>query len=422
MTKIFNLFFTFSLFFSPELLGQSPRRCAVGTNITEDEILKYHKIQRIIDSYNSHNLTGNTSKISSEVIRIPVVVHVIRNRESNSIEDTNISDQQVFSQIKVLNEDFNRIEGTNGYNNSSVGADMQIEFVLATSDPNGFPSSGINRVYYPKNSFNINDGSPDIPLLCSQSYWDSEKYLNIWVANLSDGFLGRSEFPGADYDGLSVEDPPKNIDGVIISYKAFGSQIGTSTSGLYSYGRTTTHEVGHWLGLIHTWGDEFCGTDFVEDTPQTENPNLGSTCNDLFSYCQGKKTQNMIENYLDYSPDLCMNIFTIGQKNRTRAILKLSEARKKLVENSLLIKTISDFSVKIISNPSTKLRVQILLPEIGDFKIKIFTNEGFKVYEKDFIHYPTTIFELDKKELGTGLFFLDVENGKNKIRKRIIVF
>lgn len=416
--KIYNLTLFFFFISSKFLLAQELKRCAVGINNSENSIQKNLKIQKIIENYNSNNSFASAAKISSELIRIPVVVHII----SNEIEETNISDQQIFSQIKVLNEDFNRIEGTNGYNDSSVGANMQIEFFLATSDPEGFPSTGINRVNNSKFSYNIIDGSPDIPLLCAQSYWDSEKYLNIWVANLSEGFLGRSEFPGAEFDGLSVDDPPKNIDGIIISYRAFGRQLGTSVDGIYTHGRTATHEIGHWLGLIHTWGDAFCGTDFVDDTTPAENPNLSSNCNDIFSYCQGVKTRNMIENYLDYSADLCMNTFTVGQKERARAILQLSKARKKLIESSILIKPISKFSVNILSNPSSEIKAQILVPEISDFKVTIFTNEGFKIYEKNYKHYPSTIFELDKKEIGTGIFVIVVSQGKSTIRKRIIVF
>ena len=98
------------------------------------------------------------------------------------------------------------------------------------------------------------------------------------------------------------------IDGSIIDYRYFGRQIGTVTSSVYGHGRTTTHEVGHWLGLIHTWGDAVCGDDYVADTPRTEGPNQSVQCQPLFSTCAGEKTRNLIEDYMDYSPDQCMSL------------------------------------------------------------------------------------------------------------------
>ena len=120
------------------------------------------------------------------------------------------------------------------------------------------------------------------------------------------------------------------FDGVIIDFRNFGTCCGT-LSQTYNLGRTTTHEVGHWLGLLHTTADEACGNDFCDDTPQIESLNLNTTCVPINSNCSGVQRANMIENYMDYSPDRCMNIFTNDQKTRSRLALDLSLKRKRLL-------------------------------------------------------------------------------------------
>ena len=123
----------------------------------------------------------------------------------------------------------------------------------------------------------------------------------------------------------------EKTDGVFIDYRAFGIG-GAITSRLYNLGRTTTHEVGHWLGLIHTWGDTDCGDDYCADTPPAERGNQSASCGPIFSNCSGVRTRNMTENYMDYSPDSCMNIFTKNQSERMMAVIEKSPRRARLVK------------------------------------------------------------------------------------------
>lgn len=269
---------------------------------------------------------------SETIYRIPVVVHIIHSNSSGTLggkKNANIPDEQIYSQIEVLNQDYRKIEGTPGYNDDPVGADTKIEFCLASTDPNGNATNGINRVYNSKTVWNIYE----VQKLSNLSYWPSNKYLNIWVTNLPDGTLGFAQFPESSelngLDGLFTE----TTDGVVIDYEFFG------TTGFlvknFNQGRTTTHEVGHWLGLRHIWGDSFCGTDYVHDTPTDAGPNNDATCADS-SDCNkdGKYTIDMTNNYMDYSYDNCMNMFTEGQKVRMRTVMETSPRRRDLLNSA----------------------------------------------------------------------------------------
>jgi len=275
------------------------------------------------------------AKISDTLIyEIPIVVHVIHNSKDNfigGVNNRNISDEQIHSQIAVLNEDFRKKAGTHGFNTNPAGADTRIQFCLAQYDPDGKSTTGIIRVYNKKLSF---DYELDDVELKNLSYWPSDQYLNIWVTNIAGKILGYAQLPGGSgIPGAPFNDGSEFTDGVVIDYKAFGT-LG-SAGKPYNLGRTATHEVGHWLGLVHIWGDRYCGDDFVSDTP-TQEWHADSTetlCDVRYTECSGVRIPKMYENYLDYTVDKCMNIFTQGQKERMRTFLEVSPRRKKLLES-----------------------------------------------------------------------------------------
>jgi hypothetical protein len=298
MKKIVLLLLVLSL--TSPIFSQELKKCAT-TEYMEQLISEnpgvFRSLQDIENRIQNY-IVNNKNRSQQTVIVIPVVVHVIWNTAAQ-----NITEAMVKSQIRILNEDYRKMAGTNGWNTNPVGADVRIEFRLADRDPNGLPHSGINRVNTSYTSFNYQTQNA---LLKGLSYWPSDKYLNLWTANLSGGVLGYAQFPGG----------PPTTDGVVILWSAFGHQ---SPISLYNYGRTATHEVGHWLNLIHIWGDvSTCtGTDYCEDTPQCfsdyySNP---SSC-PIPTQCGFPR---MIQNYMDYSGDLCMNIFTQDQTSRMRA-------------------------------------------------------------------------------------------------------
>ncbi|MEJ6582674.1 MAG: M43 family zinc metalloprotease, partial [Crocinitomicaceae bacterium] len=306
---------------------------------------------------------GETQLIINGVYQIPVVVHVIHNGEAIGT-GTNISAAAVQSQIDVLNEDFRKLIGTAGYNTHPYGADTKIEFCLARRRPNGtaFPAGedGINRV----NRNTQGWGAPPF----SQAFingtikpwstgtdlggWNPADYMNFWSANISGGLLGWAQFPTTTLGGMSCASQSVTTDGVVMLYSSIGKSAVTGQLGPYNEGRTATHEIGHWLGLRHIWGDGGCGVDdFCADTPLSDASNFG--CPNTNSCVDPNfDPADMVQNYMDYSDDACMNIFTYDQMARMRIVLESSPIRASLITSSACIPpNVSDASIVNVLNP-----------------------------------------------------------------------
>lgn len=242
------------------------------------------------------------------IYTIPVVVHVVYKTTTQ-----NISDVQIQSQIDALNKDYQKLNSDVGSVPSvwtSLVANCRVQFCLATKDPGGNATTGIRRVQTTKSSFSMNNdvkhnskGGDDA--------WDASNYLNLWVCNLGGGLLGYAQFPGGN----------AATDGVVITYTGFGT---TGTAAYpYNLGRTATHEIGHWLNLKHIWGDDGngCGgSDLVDDTPNQADEHYGCPKFPQVS-CSNGPNGDMYVNYMDYTDDRCMFMFTKGQKSRMFATL-----------------------------------------------------------------------------------------------------
>lgn len=261
------------------------------------------------------------------IVTIPVVVHVIHSGEAYGT-GANITDEQVQSQITVMNQDFRRMAGTPGFNTTAVGADTMIQFALAKVDANGNPTNGIDRVNlcYPDwSTGNINGYVKPLTI------WAPTQYMNMWSVNFSDNtLLGYAQFPSnSGLGGLNTSGGAANTDGVVANYSTFGStDFGAfPMNAPYDKGRTMTHEVGHFLGLRHIWGDANCGNDFCADTPTAHTANY--LCNTNIVGCTEGEIE-MVRNYMDYTNDTCMNIFTQNQKDRITAVMNNSPRRVEL--------------------------------------------------------------------------------------------
>ncbi len=267
---------------------------------------------------------ANPAQRSQMVVTIPVVFHVLYNTAAE-----NISEAQILSQLQILNEDFRRLNADQD-NVWAQAADTQIEFCLATQDPQGNPTDGILRVSTNVTSFGTNDAMKFTSQGGSDA-WPASDYMNFWVCDLGSSLLGYAQFPGG----------PADTDGIVCNYTATGN-TGTA-QGPFDLGRTATHEVGHYLNLRHIWGDGGCGVDdFVADTPEDDGANYGCA---LGSASCVAGTSAMVQNYMDYSDDACMNLFTQGQSDRMNALFAPGGARASLVSSAGCTPAVPDFDL-----------------------------------------------------------------------------
>ncbi|MGZ3949478.1 MAG: zinc metalloprotease [Flavisolibacter sp.] len=247
-------------------------------------------------------------------IEIPVVVHVVYNTAAQ-----NIADAQVQSQIDVLNEDYSAtnkdIHNTPSLFTKVTSSGFGVHFTLAQT----------RRVQTKLKSFNTNDAVKSTQKGGDDAV-DPTKYLNVWACNLGQKLLGYAQFPGG----------PVATDGVVILYSAFGSRAkdpsGTFIS-TYDLGRTATHEIGHWMNLRHIWGDDggsCSGTDYVDDTPNQASQNFGCP---TFPHVSCSNNGDMSMNYMDYTDDACMYMFSMGQQARALAVFAPGGPRAVLAGN-----------------------------------------------------------------------------------------
>ncbi len=286
-------------------LAPTQRKCGsyevLEVQLKADPTLKKRmdEIEAFTERFAAERRGPYQQRLSADTMIIPVVVNVVYRTAAE-----NISDAQIKSQIDVLNEDYS---GKNAdvtkipTNFSGVKAgDTKVRFVLnqiirkATTKR----SWGTNDAVKKSAQGGINPTSPTTK-------------LNLWACTLSNGILGYAQFPGGN----------SATDGVVILNSAFGSRAkypGGYYTTTYDLGRTATHEVGHWLNLRHIWGDATCGNDFVDDTPLHNTANYGCPAAGIKSTCTGTPVM-MTMNYMDYTDDACMYMFSAGQKLRMQA-------------------------------------------------------------------------------------------------------
>ena len=247
---------------------------------------------------------------------IPVVFHVVYRTSPE-----NIPTEQLLSQIEVLNADYRRRNVDSAQTLpqfKSLAADTRIQFCLASRDPQGNFTTGIVRSFTPVDTFSVND-AVKYAAFAGQDAWDRNRYLNIWVCNLSGDNLGYAQYPGG----------PAETDGVVLDYTTLGRAPLNPFRSVYNLGRTATHEVGHWLGLPHIWGEADSGcadSDDIADTPNQDDATTVCPTGPAIS-CNNGPAGDMYQNYLDYTDDACMNLFTRDQAAYMQAVLNTTRRR-----------------------------------------------------------------------------------------------
>ncbi len=356
---------------------------------------------------------------ANEIITIPVVIHLLFNNAAQ-----NLSDAQVLSQLKVLNDDFRRLNADAANTPDafrSVTADTRIMFCLAQVDPKGRPSKGIIRKYTSKEYF-LGDDGMKFSAAGGDDAWDSKKYLNIWVCSMFGRNLGYATPPGGQADK----------DGVVINYDVFGSIGNLRTN--FDKGRTATHEVGHWLGLQHLWGDQNCGSDGIMDTPQQASYNYNCPSFPHVSSCSPNANGDMFMNYMDFTSDVCMNMFTLGQKEKMRSLFALNGIR-----NSFLLSFACDSSlatgapvpddtipvarpaagISIFPNP-VQQTVNIETTNGYELKgkaISIFTVSGSRIFQQ---MCNSNTEKINLGQLAAGIYILTVGEGNDRKITKLI--
>ncbi len=409
--------------FSLKVNAQS-NKCAtmhhLQKSFTKDPTLKFKMIEseKAIQLWISNH--KRNKKSSREVIVIPTVVHVIW---KDTIE--NVNDDQILSQIKVLNDDF-RLMNADSLNDKHpfwpFTIDADIEFCLAKQDPDGNPTNGITRTQTNVTAWDDNN-SDNIKSTANggRNNWDPTKYLNIYVVNLDGSTLGFATFP----DELTTQ---PNLDGVVIRYEAFGTE-GTAGSGEFSAndgGRTGTHEVGHWLNLRHIWADTICGNDFVADTEPAESANYDCPTfpHKPNNQCGSGSNGEMYMNYMDYVDDKCMHMFTAGQSDRMHATL--NGPRSKLITSigCQLPTALNEVNflnaVAIYPNPNNgQFTISINLKNNSVVTASLINLVGATV--KEFGVISGEISNIDITNFSTGVYYLKVSNSTTSTIKKVFI-
>ena len=349
--------------------------------------------------------TPDSGTAMPSTITIPVVVHILYHSSQE-----NISEAQVQSQLDVLNADYSRTNkdasGTPAAFRN-VAADCGFRFVLARVDPQGYGTNGIVRKQTSNNVFGVND---DIKFAAKggDDAWDPNRYLNIWVGNLQSGYIGYASVIGG----------PMERDGVVIQYTAFGI-IGILQSP-YNFGRTATHEIGHWLNLIHIWGDANCGDDHVDDTPPQQTSTSGCPSG-VISSCNNGPNGNMYSNYMDFTNDQCMNLFTKGQRDRMRSLFEPGGYRYSLLSSNALTSTPlpspyrndnnGDLTsgLSVYPNPaSSTVQVRMNGNFVAGSTVEVYSLEGRKLMSELMNRQDQT---LNIASLKPGIYFVKINGG-----------
>ena len=370
-----RLFFI-AAFFS-FLNGLSQVRCGLDNYFLQRESID--QFEKWLSNKQRTAVTPFNSPIKTkEILDIPVVFHVIH-RGENLGTGTNLPDEKIIEQLQILNEDFRKLNDDQiltPLEFLDVATDTEINFVLAKQDNEGLPSQGITRQQGSQNTYNRSEEE----ILYAENYWPSENYLNIYIADLED-YLGWATFPFSDLEGNIEINNNRLLDGVAIDYKWLG--INENTGSFNSYGRTLTHEIGHYFGLRHLWGSQQnCSTDdYCLDTPNQSTSYSGKCPSETAISCG---TSDMYSNYMNYTDDACMNIFTQNQKERMHVVLNHSPRRNTLPQSPALdnpIITLNDLGIKTIIATQLNDCNGFLLPKV------VVRNYGTNVIENFIISF-----------------------------------
>ncbi|MDA7803169.1 zinc-dependent metalloprotease [Crocinitomix sp.] len=428
-----KLFFICSLTLGFSVFSQDFHRCYTHEAMEHQETITPGYINQVNEVFNRAKEIGTQAR--SDVYTIPVVVHIVYNTP-----EENLPDSVIFNQIASLNADFRRLNedavNVRDTFNTIVG-DTFIEFELAAVDPDGNPTNGITRTSTAVESFLADfETLADGVKYTSEGGidpWDQSRYMNIWVCDMSffgEVFLlgyatppdGLEHWPEGAIDGL--------VDGVVMQYQAFGSNnpnpLIAGGSPIEVLGRTTTHEVGHYLGLRHIWGDGDCSEqDGIDDTPNMVTQS-SQDCDIVKNTCVDDIADlgdlpDMVENYMDYSAESCQNSFTLGQANMMRAIIE--NERIDLVEDNPVLGIRNEsqeaFELSLYPNPTSGI-VTVSFQGMDSGTDVIVLSETGQIVQAHNLKGQLSTITLEN--LVSGLYFIQVQNELGLRVEKLVVY
>lgn len=368
-------------------------------------------------------ISNNPDYRTGSVVTIPVVFHIIYNTPSQ-----NIPDARIYEQLEVLNKDYSRTNADAGNTRSQflgVAANTQIQFCLAQRTPQGNPTTGILRIstsstYLPSNPSTLS------------TEWDRTKYFNVYVGNLSGSTLGYAYLPATASPGT---------DHAVILFSAIGGPNNPGTINPYHLGRTLTHEAGHWFNLQHTFSGGCSGLtattctsggDYVCDTPPVSSSAFGcpgnnpNTCTETSPFPPPYTSDmvNMYENYMDYTDDNCMNIFTSGQATRMNSAITLY--RSGLLSSNGCVpvgleEALNGSFVSVSPNPSHgEFQLQFMLPVNLSVDISVVDLRGVQIFKGTYDASMNSTVKLDLSDFPSGVYQLVVQTERGQLVKKLV--
>lgn len=417
MTKKFYLFLALLVLSTTISQAQTHDKCAAD-NIHKAAIEKdptiLLKIQDAETKISEFKQNRTASNKKGTVYTIPVVIHIVHNGEAVGT-GTNISDAQAISQITRLNEDFRKtnedsLDSSHPFYDDQ--ADCEIEFCLASTDPDGNATTGIIRHNGQRESWDEHDLDS---IIKPSTIWDRYSYMNMWCVEIDD-----PNSPGLDGYGTFPTSTTDSTDGVVVKYDEFGSFDNYKSI-------VATHEVGHYLNLNHIWGDNEpnCGDDLVDDTPPAYQSNSGCPTfpHNANDSCGTDANGEMFMNYMDYSDASCTVMFTYGQKDRMQAALTTLRSSLLTSEGCNVPVGISNKELEnrfdVYPNPSNgNFTINGRLVNASNSSITLLGALGNVIQESKVSSLP---FEINVNDLPNGVYFIHLNNGSNTLTKKVFI-
>lgn len=408
---------------------QSYTRCGTYELMQQQEQLNPGYLNRVEACFQHAKQVAQSTNTGSRAVgdtiyRIRTVFHIVYTNATENIADSNI-----LSQLEVLNEDFRRLNADTA-NTRQVfkpfAADAGIEFYLADTDPDGNPTTGITRTQGTPGFLGFDPFTDNVKSAVTggKDPWPTDRYLNIWVCNLFGGIVLGYAFPpdnAPNWPANSGTDSTKQ--GVVLHYAAAGRIYPNPIDASVDMGRSLVHELGHYFGLRHIWGDGDCTEDDgISDTPDADAAQQ-QTCDTTSNTCVETPFDypDMIENYMDYSDDRCLNMFTHEQVGVIRAMLQTSRSgiATPVIETGIKHELNNFETVTVSPSPSTgTIQLKVKLAVGNEYSFEITNLLGEKILQQANIPAMQQNQTIQLDTQPSGIYFVRISSaGQSVVRK-----